>query len=519
MPTQIHKGIVSHNILTLQGSVHCICLLLSGSAPDPVFTQTLYEVSVNETYIEGGILPPVDFLTLSCNQSNGTEIMYTLVSDDTIPFTIDLSTGELCATKNLDYETTPEYNFTAVCTDSDDLSLTTMATVIVSLLPVNEFRPRIIPNPMVTVSVEELTPPGLLTDTLPGVKYNVSDMDQPLDNITFTLIEGLYDELYYDEDLNGIVLRESFDRENQSDLTSCSSFPQFQIRVAVCDIYPFVEDCPNVFFLVTFVSTNEHDPEFNETMYSFQIAESAPINTTIATVSCTDQDLCIGGFADMEIIDMNLLDTFSIDSNGNLMNLQPLDYEDVQSYSVNVRCFDSGRGESQREAFTTIELQLVDDNDNSPICSSNATTVDLQAGTYPLTSVLQLSCVDADQGANSQLTFNIDGELPQMPRGQFTLNQTTGEVKFTGEIRSSDSFNFVVLVSDSGPTPLTTRVVVMVNVTGDKIPSLIIIVILCVVGGILLICLLLAFLFCCCYCCCYGHHRKKSTKTRRADSL
>ena len=480
------------------------------------------------------------------------------MADDTLPFTIDLITGELYTTSDLDYETVPEYNFTAVCTDADDLNLTAMATVIVSLLPVNEFRPRILPNPMITLFVNEQTPPGVLMNSLPGIEYNVFDMDQPSDNISFTLVEGLYDEIYYDEELNGVVLREYFDWENQSYSSDCINFPQFQIRVTVCDIYPLIEDCPNIIFLVTFFSTNEYDPMFDEAMYSFEIAESAPVNTIVATVTCTDQDMCIGGFAGMNIVDTNLLDTFSIDREGNLVNVQPLDYESVQSYTVSVRCFDSSR----REAFTVIELQLVDDNDNSPVCSSN-TSVNLQVGTYSFISVLELSCMDADQGNNSQLVFDVDGEFLETSGGQFTLNQTTGELTFTGEISSNDSFDFIVLVSDSGPTPLTTTVVVNVTIeerittenervtptpdvtedesvtltaivtederiTPDTIPNVLngtgaeipfIIVIPCVVGGILLICLLLVFLCCCCYCCCCGRHRKKTTNIRRKGSL
>lgn len=447
--------------------------------------------------------PAPGFLTVSCNHSN-SDLMYTLMSEESIPFVIDLTTGELMVTDDLDYETTTLYNFTAICTVMGNLNITGTSTIVVSILPVNEYRPSIQPNPMVTVVVSEFTPLGLLTSTLPGNKFNVTDMDAPADTIRYTLRspQGGAQGLYYNQTLQGIVLTQAYDRENSSNSQSC--FPsQFEFRVTVCDIYPPDDHCPNIILLVLLSPANDNDPSFSQTQYSTRVNESAPANSSLLTVTCTDQDVCIGEFEGMEIVDQNSTGRFSIDQNGTIANTQLLDYEEISNHILTVRCFDSGR----REAFATVEIQLLDVNDNAPRCSSSSAAGDLAVGSHELTSVLRLSCVDADSGINSQLTYTVDGDLPQVPGGRFILDQTTGELQFSGELRSNEEFEFSVDVSDFGLPPLSSKVRVGVSVTGDRMLPMLLIIVVCIVGGLLLI----LFLFCCCCFCLL----RRSNKTKK----
>lgn len=456
---------------------------------------------MNETFVEGGILRPnAGFLTVSCNHSSNTELMYTLVVEENIPFTIDLMTGALSVTQDLDYETTTQYNFTAVCTVATSLNLTDATTIIISLLPVNEFRPSITPR-VITVRIDEFSTPGPLMSTLPGVMFTVTDMDQPPDTISYTLRHGIYEGLVYNESLNGIVLLDTYDKENQSDSVNCQ-LPQFEFRVAVCDTYPPEDTCPNIVLRVIFSSSNDNNPMFMQDQYSTVVPESMAINTTLLTVTCTDQDICVGEIDGIEIT--GSAGNFSIDEMGNIANTQLLDYELAQTYTLTVRCFDSG----QREAFTTVEIQLTDVNDNPPRCSSSMVAADLEVGSHEQTRVLRLSCADDDEGMNSQLSFRAEGNLPQVPGGQFTLDQNTGELYFSGEFKSDSSFDFVVVVSDSGLPQQSSRVQVNVRVTGERMLPMLIIIVVCAVGGSLLLCCVLLLVLCCC-CCCVRHSKTK----------
>ncbi len=497
---------------------------------DLEFTQARYEVSINETSIDLLPLEP-SFLTVLCNYSiddsnnsntteDNTEIMYTLMVEDDIPFAINLTTGELSIIDDLDYESVTQYNLTAVCTVASNLNVSDTASVTVNLLPVNEHRPSIQAIDMHTI-INELSTPGLLHNTLPGRAYIVSDMDQPPGNIYYTLSDGTYDNLgiIFNETLNGIVLMEPYDRENQNN-TDCNVIQQLLFRVTVCDISPPDENCPNILLTVSFFPTNDNTPKFSQGEYKTALPENLEVNTTLnITVTCTDEDICEGELSGMNITDPDMATMFSIDNNGNIVTLQTLDFEDTKSYTLNVSCFDRAVPSVQRTAFTIVHINITDENDNPPICSQPE-TVNLETGKHDFISLLRLSCTDEDEGINSQLTFKVDGQLPQIPKGQFRLDEATGELQFSGELAAAGDYDFRVVVSDSGASALTTIVLVTVKVTmasvTDKIlpraaavPMLMIIVV-CVVGGLLLLCCLFTTC-CCCYCLCC---RKKRTQRK-----
>ena len=484
-------------------------------------------MSINETFIEGGILrPSPGFLTLSCNNTTNNVLMYTLMAENSMPFVVDLFTGEISVTQDLDYETTTQYNLTAICTVEGNLSLADSSTIIISILPVNEYRPVIIPN-IINAFVDEFTPIGPLTETQPGNRFTVSDMDQPADTIRYILNSRFesanfhFDGVYYDQSQQSVVLSHPYDQESQNNTDECP-LQIITFHVTVCDTYPPENDCPNVLIRVFFSPSNDNNPEFGEDQYSTQVAESIAINTTLFTVSCTDADLCFGGYKGIEIVDETMSSLFSIDENGAISNVQLLDYEQTPSYTLTLQCSDT----DDREALSTVLIQLTDVNDNPPRCSS--VTGHLQEGSHKRTTVLHLQCEDDDDGINGQLTYEPDGELPNVPGGQFIINQTTGEVFFSGEITKADgNISLSLIVSDSGTPALSSRVKVRVNITSQNVSSgtsqpfrpsdpefmpILVIIVVCVVGGLMLVVCVLLFLCCCCFCCC-GRHKKTKTVT------
>jgi hypothetical protein len=480
-----------------------------------------YEVYVNETNSveENAMLPEPGFLMVSCNHSDNLDVEYSLLEED-IPFSINTMTGELMVLDDLDYETTTMYNLTAICTVTNNPNLTDSSTIVVFVLPVNEHRPRI-DNPTVLLQIDELTPIGLLPSTVIGTAFNIIDLDEPRDTIfySFDLNDTAIRDITvaYNETLQGLVLKQPYDRESLTRSQDCSPYGG-RITMTACDIYPQVSACPNVEFLVLLHATNDNDPIFSQARYSTEVEESASINSTLLSVTCTDQDICTGEFDGIEILNKTS-DRFSINQDGIIMNTELLDYEESPNYTLTLRCFDDGP--HQREAFATVEIQLTDTNDNTPECSTSSVIGHLTVGSHERTSVLRLSCVDDDAGINSQLTYTVDRALPQVPGGRFRLDESRGELLFSGELRFNQNFSFSIDVSDSGLPPRSSTVQVRVSVTGEEevlptmgatqeLPMLLIIVV-CTVGGLLLICCAI-FLLTCCWCFCAQRHRKKTKK-------
>ncbi len=402
---------------------------------------------------------------MSCNCFNTTaDLVYSLIIDEETPVNIDPVTGELEVTDDLDYENvmSGSLTFTAVCS-AENNTLNDTAMIVINLLPVNEFLPTIQSvRTLISMTENNLPEPGILDSTLPGVAYTVSDMDLPAQTIFYTLTDGDHEGFEFNETLGGIVLLDTFDLDNRS--KSCGPLI-ISFRITVCDTSPPLDTCPNVGITLLIRYSNDNTPSFTHVEDSVIVSEFIPVNSTLAGVTCTDEDICEGEFGGYDIVDENLTSTFYIDANGTLINLVPLDFENAAFHSVRVRCFDRVSDPSQqREAFTTIEIQVTDDND-TPECTSPA-TVDLETGIHNMTQVLRLSCTDEDTGLNGQLTYTIEGDnLTLSGNGAFIVNQTTGELFFDGELLSNDNYEVNISVADSGNTPVMTQIQIRITST------------------------------------------------------
>ena len=506
-----------------------VCLYLhttlSGvSLEQPLFTQAFYQVSVNETFDN---LRPISqpIVNVSCNSSNDTELMYTLIAEEGIPFAIDLTTGEVSVTGSIDYEgeANGTYQFTTVCSLEDNLHINDTATVIVNLLPLNEHRP-VVEMTNTVIILNESTPLGLINDTLPGIAYRVVDRDQPPDTIYYNHIGDDYEGFIFNESLGGLILTKPINFDIGQNNSICNPRVMF-FRIRVCDIdintginatmNPNIDFCPIVILKIFPNPSNDNTPMFTQTKYSTNVSESIPINSELLKVTCTDEDICEGAFSGIEITNASLTVIFSIDDNGTIKNLQPLDYESTQSYSMQLRCFDQNSSITrQREAFSTVVIQLEDVNDNPPRCALPI-PANIEVGRHERIRVVHLDCEDDDEGINGELTFTVHGRLPEIANGQLTLNQTSGELNFEGEILSTANYSFYIIVSDSGDTPLTTMVKVGITVvpattmeeptTREPLVPKLVIIVVSVVGGLLIIS--------CSLCCCLRTCKKSTKKT------
>lgn len=93
-----------------------------------------------ETYEE---LPPgMGILTLEAEDPEGGQISNYFIQEGSEFFSIHNKTGEIKVVGRLDYEERPMYNITVVAVDSGVPQLSSTATIMVSLVNVNDNNPR-----------------------------------------------------------------------------------------------------------------------------------------------------------------------------------------------------------------------------------------------------------------------------------------------------------------------------------------------------------------------------------------
>ena len=437
----------------------------------PQFSEDVYEASVNETSIPKGYpLPENGFLVVQCSTDNVT---YSILDpENSGPFNIDQDTGSLSATREVDYEQATSYQFVVICEDVNDTSLNDSAMVIITVEPVDEFRPtRIIPTG-ITLFLNELTPVGTKIASSMASEgaqrtYTVIDGDEgPGNVIIFSLsLMGNNQFLTALFDLNPNTGTLSLSQP--LDLDAMTLTIPITVRIIACDVSPPADECPNLAVTMFVSESNDNPPIFSQEGYNVTVSESFPVNEVITTVFCTDADRRVGAFRGFMISDIapdgTPNRTFSIDNSGNITLLQPLDYEFSQWYEVTVLCLDN----MGLQDNTTVVVMVTDINDNPPsVTTFFDDEIRVNDGSPVGSNVLQFQCNDIDSIENANITYFIDTDEA------FEINGITGNVTVSAHLTLPDDVftidvTITLVCDDQGMPPLMNNLTIFVEIFKD----------------------------------------------------
>lgn len=164
------------------------------------------------------------------------------------------------------------------------------------------------------------------------------------------------------------------------------------------------------------------------------------------------------------------LGQFTVDKNGVLKVLKPLDRESQSFYNLVVQVHDLPQLPASRFTSTAqISIILLDVNDNPPTFLSPKLTY-IPENTPIDTIVFKAQATDPDSGPNSYIEYTLLN-----PSGnKFTIGTIDGEVRLTGELDREEVSNYTltVVATDKGHPSLSssTEVVVMVLDINDNTP-------------------------------------------------
>ena len=175
-------------------------------------------------------------------------------------------------------------------------------------------------------------------------------------------------ELVQEESQLALVVKQKLDREKVS---------QYNITITACD-GGRPSNCGQLKLILNIIDINDHNPIFHKDVYTFSVRENQPVGSVIGKISAIDlDDDPINGKIKYSLISMSnaagLVQTaknskkkyFDLDSETGILKLNaPLDFELDQFFSLNVEAKDHGVG--SLPAYATIEINVLDVNDNSP---------------------------------------------------------------------------------------------------------------------------------------------------------
>ncbi|KAM4892836.1 protocadherin alpha-6-like [Sylvia borin] len=157
--------------------------------------------------------------------------------------------------------------------------------------------------------------------------------------------------------------------------------------------------------VISVVDANDNAPQFNQSVYTVQLPESAAVGTLVTRVNATDADEGINSevtYAVTNFIPPSGKDVISLNpKTGEIHLTGALDYEDVNVFNFRIEARDHGT--PPLSGHCKVVLEVLDVNDNAPEVRVTSLSVPVAEDAAVGTVVALLSVSDRDSGANGRV--------------------------------------------------------------------------------------------------------------------
>ncbi|NXH54740.1 PCD15 protein, partial [Rhabdornis inornatus] len=208
---------------------------------------------------------------------------------------------------------------------------------------------------------------------------------------------------------------------------------------------------------IEILDENNQRPYFTKSTYEGFILESSPVGTTISDnrnltsplqVVVLDNDVEETKDPQLLLFLNDYTTVFTVTQSGitrYLTLLQPVDREIQQLYTFSMTASDG----VQESVPVTVNIVVIDANDNTPTFSNISYNVKIYTDMMPGEGVIKLTAMDADEGANGQIVY----EILAGAQGDFTINEQTGLITIAPGVvlAVGRSYALTVRASDSAP--------------------------------------------------------------------
>lgn len=429
------------------------------------FSQSVYNVTVNETAPPEYPRPPLGFISILC-VSMFPNITYSIECphhlSTVLPFEVDPHSGQLSATADIDYDSQDNdfefYSFNVSCNDG---IYNATALVQVYVNPINEFQP-VIDNNSLVLDIDETTPNGtLLLSTMPGglKMITVEDRDRgPHGTVNFTLLFPLDDHFTFDPVHANLTLVKAIDFETESNLTKYV-FHELPLQIRVCDSTTLASACPLVSFPLFLIPSDDNEPMFLRDIYTAAIHETTALGSIVLTLECFDADVHYGGISAINLLDPPAVvkETFSLgnlSSNGSIQLIltKGLDYDKLnQTFWFQVSCSDI-----LHRTRANVSVVVLPENDEVPIFTVKHYHFTVNRTAIPGTIVGKVVAVDSDIDSGLPVSYTI----LQSIKSAFSIDSITGEIAVNTSLQYLPSKVMLTISATDGEFDSHTQVTV-----------------------------------------------------------
>ncbi|XP_011795064.1 PREDICTED: protocadherin alpha-5 [Colobus angolensis palliatus] len=261
-----------------------------------------------------------------------------------------------------------------------------------------------------------------------------------------------------------LVLRKSLDREETQE--------HRLLVIATDGGQP--ELTGTVQLLIDVLDANDNAPEFDKSIYNVRLLENAPSGTLVIKLNASDADEGINKdivyfFSNLVLDDVK--SKFIINSNtGEIKVKGELDYEDCNSYEINIDAMD--KSAFPLTGHCKVVVKLLDVNDNTPEMAITSLFLPVKEDAPVSTVIALITVSDRDSGANGQVTCSLMPHVPFKLVSTFK-NYYSLVLDSVLDRESVSAYELVVTARDGGSPSLwaTASVSVEVADVNDNAPA------------------------------------------------
>ncbi|XP_061913850.1 cadherin-23-like [Entelurus aequoreus] len=413
----------------------------------PIFSKSLYNISLPENTPSGTSLLRI----LATDGDVGTfGIVHYFFSDEPDQFSLDSETGWVILRSNLDYELMRRFTLTVLARDGGGEE--TNGRIRVNVLDINDNGPLFQKEAYV----------GSLRENeqavQPVARVRATDEDSPPNNfITYTIIStSAFPDFF------SIIMVEGYAVISVTRPLDYEKVPGGTIHLTV-----MAKDGGNpslnstVPVTVEVIDENDNPPEFSKSSYIVKILENINAGATVLVVNATDLDSSREFGQASLIYSLEGSSQFRLNSrSGEITTTALLDRELKSEYILIVRAVDGGVGPQQKTGIATVNITILDINDNAPQWRDEPYHANVVEMSPINTDVISVLAVDPDNGENGTVVYSISSENPF-----YTINSNTGKIRTSGVTLDRESSNpgdtmlmrtIIISAADRGTPPLRT---------------------------------------------------------------
>uniref|UniRef100_A0A8B9M3Y2 Cadherin domain-containing protein n=1 Tax=Accipiter nisus TaxID=211598 RepID=A0A8B9M3Y2_9AVES len=410
----------------------------------PVFGQSVYRVNISEEVPLGSYVRGLS----ATDRDSGlnANLKYSIVSGNEL--------GWFHISDGLDRETASQVVLNISARDQGVQPKFSYAQLVVTILDVNDNKPRFSQPEGYQVSLAENSPSGTELLVLSATDGDLGDNGTvPVGPSSVTPRR-----FFRLDPVSGKLSTISqLDREEQA---------HFSLQVLATDLgSPPLSSIARV--NVSLLDVNDNSPVFYPVQYFAHIQENEPAGTYVTTVSATDPDLGPNGTVKYSI---SAGDTSRFQVHGQtgvITTKIALDREEKTAYQLQIVATDGGHLQSQNQAIVTITV--LDTQDNPPVFSQ---------GTYSFV-VFENVALGYHVGTVFASTMDLNTNISYLittgdQRGVFAINRVTGQITTASIIdREEQAFYQLKVVASGGAITGDAMVNITVKDLNDNSPHFI----------------------------------------------